>query len=430
MKTQYLMALTAPALALVASVPAPVQAQAQHRPAPAPLRIDRARIDAALAKMVADGRAVGVSALVWVDGREVYFGARGDADREAHKPMSRDTLIQIFSMTKPVTGVALMQLWEQGKFRIDDPLADYLPEFANVRVYAGQNADGSVRTEAPRRPILIRDILRHTAGFSYGGKTEPADQLFDKADPLGLDHDLPEFGRRLAAVPLVYQPGTQWRYSAAVAVQGLLVEKLSGMPFEAYVKAHIFDPLGMKDTGWTQPADRLPRLAAGYQKGADGKLARMPDAMIRRINFAPRKLTPGDFGLVSTSDDYMRFARMLLNKGSLDGVRLLKPSTVARMATDDLDPAITERLWLPGKGNGGFGIDFFVRNGQPKSPEENRGAVGEFFWDGAWSTLFWVDPANKLTAVFLVQTAPFDGTLHRDFRRAVYGADYLGPAGD
>ncbi|WP_294330436.1 serine hydrolase domain-containing protein [uncultured Sphingomonas sp.] len=430
MKFRIILAAAASMTLLSSTMIPSASAQKIARPAATKLRIDPARIDRALARMIADGRAVGVSALVWVDGREVYFGARGDADREAHRPMTRDTLIQIFSMTKPVTGVALMQLWEQGKFRIDDPLADYLPEFAQVRVYAGKNADGSVRTEAPRRPILIRDILRHTAGFSYGGKEHPADLLFDQADPLALDHDLPEFGRRLASVPLVYQPGTQWRYSAAVAVQGLLVEKLSGMPFEAYVKAHVFDPLGMKDTGWTQPAERLPRLAAGYQKGADGTLARMPEAMIRRINFAPRKLTPGDFGLVSTSDDYMRFARMLLNKGTLDGVKILKPSTVERMATDDLDPAITQRLWLPGKGNGGFGIDFFVRTGQPKTPEENRGAVGEFFWDGAWSTLFWVDPANKLTAVFLVQKAPFDGTLHRDFRKAVYGADYTGPAGD
>jgi CubicO group peptidase (beta-lactamase class C family) len=430
MKTQLLGLCALSLLGMGTSAAAQTPGKPPIDAASATLRIDRARIDAALAQMVADGRAVGVSALVWVDGREVYFGARGDADREAHKPMTRDTLIQIFSMTKPVTGVALMQLWEQGKFRIDDPLSDYLPEFAKVRVYAGTNPDGTIRTEAPRRPILIRDILRHTAGFSYGDTTHPADLVFKQADPLALDHDLPEFGRRLAALPLVYQPGTQWRYSAAVAVQGLLVEKLSGVPFETYVKTHILDPLRMKDTGWTQPADRLPRLAAGYRKGADGKLARMTDDEIRSINFVPRKLTPGDFGLISTSDDYMRFARMLLGKGQLDGVRLLKPSTIERMATDDLDPAMTERLWLPGKGNGGFGIDFFVRNGPPKTTDENRGATGEFFWDGAWSTLFWVDPANKLTAVFLVQTAPFDGTLHRDFRRAVYGADYAGPAGD
>lgn len=430
MKTQHVaglfLALTAVADSAVPALGAPARPQ----PAAQKIRIDRTRIDAALAKMVADGRAAGVSALIWVDGREVYFGARGDADREAHRPMARDTLVQIFSMTKPVTGVALMQLWEQGKFRIDDPLSDYLPEFAQVRVYAGKNADGSVRTEAPRRPILIRDILRHTAGFSYGGKTDPADMLYDQADPLGLDHDLAEFGRRLAAVPLVYQPGTRWRYSAAVSVQALLVEKLSGMPYAAYVKAHVLDPLGMKNTGWTPSRDQLARLAAAYEKGPDGKLKRVPDAVLQRLNFAPHALTPGDFGLVSSSDDYMRFARMLLNKGSLDGVRILKPSTVQRMATDDLDPAIIERLWLPTKGSGGFGVDFFVRTGQPKTPEENRGAVGEFFWDGAWATLFWVDPANKLTAVFFVQTLKSDGTLHRDFRRAVYGADYRGPAGD
>jgi CubicO group peptidase (beta-lactamase class C family) len=138
----------------------------------------------------------------------------------------------------------------------------------------------------------------------------------------------------------------------------------------------------------------------------------------------------GGAGLASTLDDYMRFARMLLNEGTLDGVRILKPSTIRLMATDHLDPQVTERRWLVGKGNGGFGIDFFVRTGQPRNADENRGAVGEFFWDGAWSTLFWVDPANALAAVFYVQSDPFDGTMHRDFRKAVYGADYRGPTGD
>jgi CubicO group peptidase (beta-lactamase class C family) len=148
------------------------------------------------------------------------------------------------------------------------------------------------------------------------------------------------------------------------------------------------------------------------------------------LNFVPRKLTMGGAGLASTLDDYMRFARMLLNRGTLNGVRILKPSTVKLMSTDQLDPKITDRIWLPGKGSGGFGFDFFVRTARPQTDAENRGAVGEFFWDGAWSTLFWVDPANNLAAVFLVQTSPFDGTLHRDFRRAVYGDAYLGPKGD
>ena len=283
---------------------------------------------------------------------------------------------------------------------------------------------------APQRPILIRDILRHTAGFAYGGGDSYPQQQFEAANPLDLQHDLAEFSRRLATVPLLFEPGSKWHYSAAVDVQARLIETLSGMAFEDYVRRHILDPLAMRETGWTQPRERLPRLAAAYRKGADGRLERKPDAATQALNFRPRKLTMGGAGLVSSIDDYMRFARMLLNEGSLDGVRILKPSTVRLMATDHLDPRVTERQWLGSKGSGGMGFNFFVRTGQPRSPDENRGAVGEFFWDGAWSTLFWVDPANDLAAVFLVQTEPFDGTLHHDFRKAVYGPAYLGPKGD
>jgi len=154
------------------------------------------------------------------------------------------------------------------------------------------------------------------------------------------------------------------------------------------------------------------------------------DANIRRLNFQDNRLTGGGFGLASTVDDYMRLARMLLNAGELNGARLLKPSTVKLMSTDQLDPAITDRGFLPGKGSVGFGMDFAVRVSQPKKPEENRGAVGEFFWDGAASTLFWVDPVNRMTVVFFAQKMPFDGTLHHDIRAAIYGPAYLGPPGD
>ena len=246
---------------------------------------------------------------------------------------------------------------------------------------------------------------------------------------MALDHDLAELGRRVAKVPLLFDPGAQWSYSIAVDVQALLVEKLSGQPFAEYVRLHVLDPLGMHDTAWRQPDERLPRLAAIYLK-KDGKLVRNPDAATRRLNFQNNKLTGGGFGLASTIDDYMRFARMLLGGGELDGVRILKPSTVRLMSVNHLDPRITERLFLPTKGSVGFGLDFAVRLSQPQKPEENRGAVGEFFWDGAASTLFWVDPANHLAAVFFVQTMPFDGTLHRDLRAAIYGPDYLGPRGD
>jgi CubicO group peptidase (beta-lactamase class C family) len=419
-----------PALMLAIAGPA-LPACAQDKPATiASFRIDKARIDKALADMVSSGRATGVEALVWKDGREVYFGSTGLADREANRPMRRDTLVQVYSMTKPVTGTALMQLWEQGKFGLDDPLSRYLPEFATMLVQDGTDANGRPTWRPSTRPVTIRDVLRHTAGFAYGDGPSAAEKAFAAADPMGLDHDLSEFGRRLAHVPLIFDPGTEWRYSSAVDVQALLVERLSGQKFEDYVRQHVLDPLGIKEAGWTQPNERLDRFAATYLLGTDGKLVREPDATTRARNFPRPPMTMGGAGIVAPIDDYMRFARMLLGQGSLDGVRILKPSTVRLMSTNQLDPRITEKSWLPSKGNVGFGIDFAVRIGQPQTSDENRGAVGEFFWDGAASTLFWVDPANKLAAVFFVQTRPFQATLHRDFRRAVYGDAYLGPAGD
>lgn len=425
MSKKMILAAVAAALLAVPAVPA-LARPAPAAEAPAPVKIDKARIDAALKAMVDSGRAVGVSALVWKDGQERYFGTAGMADREAGKPMRRDTLVQIFSMTKPVTGVALMQLWEQGKFGLDDPLSRYLPEFADMKV---MDAQGATRPAA--RPIVIRDIMRHTAGFSYGGTATPADAAFSAADPLNLKNDLSEFGRRLATAPLLFDPGAEWSYSAAVDVQALLVEKLSGQPFEAYVKAHILDPLSMKETAWTQPEAAFARLAATYNKGSDGKLVRQDDVETRSLNFDPsRRLTMGGAGLVASIDDYARFSRMLLGEGALDGVRILKPSTVRLMATDHLDARVTQRRWLPSKGTVGFGLDFTVRKSQPQTAAENRGAVGEFFWDGRETTLFWVDPVNHLTAVFFVQTYPFDTTLHHDFRAAVYGTNYLGPKGD
>lgn len=414
--------------------PAPLAAKAQQAQSAKGssaerARIDKRRIDAALARMVADGRAAGVSALVWQGGREAYFGHAGFADREAARPMARDTLVQIYSMTKPVTGVALMQLWEQGRFGLDDELARYLPEFAAVRVHAGKDANGVDQYRPPARPITVRDIMRHSAGFGGAGDDSPVAAFYREADPSALDHDLAELGRRLAGVPLQYDPGERWYYGIAVDVQALLIEKLTGKPYASYVQENVLAPLGMADTAWRQPDDRWPRFAAMYLK-RDGVLVRQDDDATRTLNFRDNALKPGAYGLASTLGDYMRFARMLLNGGELDGVRILKPSTVRLMATDQLDPRVTDRQWLPGKGQVGFGFDFAVRKARPASAGENRGATGEFFWDGAATTLFWVDPANDLAAVFFVQTMPFDMSLHRDIRAAVYGADYLGPAGD
>lgn len=392
---------------------------------------DCARIAAFLDEAVAEDRVAGTSALVWKDGEERCFAAAGMARREAARPFARDTLVQIFSMTKPVTGVALMQLWEQGKFGLDDPLAWHLPQFAKVQVLAGENPEGVPILRDPKRPITVRDILRHTAGFTYGPNGAPqnaADRVWAELDPLSPDKTLAEFADAMARVPLLHDPGTHWHYSAAVDVQARLVEVLSGQPFADYVQRHVFAPLAMRDTGWKRDMAEVPRLARIYVADADGKLSPMPREGWLEPNFAGKPMTMGGSGLVTTVDDYMRFARMLLNEGELDGARILRPATVRLMATDSLDPRIApeQRSWLTGKGAGGFGIDFFVRTAPPRTPEENRGTVGEFFWDGLPSMLFWVDPRQDMAVVFATQKIPFDNALHHDFRDAVYGADYAG----
>lgn len=399
------------------TAPAPVAAVA-------PPRIDAAIIDAALQGMVDRQQIVGVSALVFEHGREVYYGNFGFADREQQKPMARDTVVQIFSMTKPVTGVALMRLYERGKFQLDDPLAKHLPEFAQVRVFAGVDANGQPRYEPPRRPITVRDVLRHTAGFVAGPDDTPVGRLYREVDLRGgFANPVMQVSQKLAQVPLAYQPGTRWLYSDAVDVQAALVEKLSGVPFDRYLSLHIFKPLGMNSTRYTiLPTDPdRSRLAAMYNRNEDGSFTRQPDEEAWRFNSTAWPYKPGSFGLVATIDDYMNFARMLQGGGKLGRARVLKPETVKLMATDAMPQEVTDKSWLPSKGQVGFGIDFAVRVAPPKDASEASGAVGEFFWDGAASTLFWVDPANGITAVLFTQMRPFDKVkLHKTFRDAVY----------
>ena len=423
------------ALVAVAALLATLGSVVDASPAPrseaaARFQLKPARIDRALHAMVDDGRAAGTLVLIWRGGREAYFGSAGFADRESRHPIRRETLFQVWSMTKPVTGVGLMRLWEQGRFGLDDPLANYLPEYAETKVFAGMDPAGKPILKAPARPILIRDILRHTAGFAYwDGPTYP-EKTLAKVDPLNVGNTLEQFSAKMATIPLMYEPGRQWRYSAAADVQARLIEKLSGQPFETYMQQQVLSPLGMHDSAWTQPAARFARLATPYELGPDHKLRPKALAVTKRMNFSDRKLTMGGAGIATTADDYMRFARMLLGRGRLGSMQILKPSTVRLMTTDQLDPRMTDRWWLPDKGNGGFGFDVFVRTGRPKSRAENRGTTGEFFWDGAWSTLFWVDPVNDMAVVFMVQKDPYDFSLHHDIREAVYGPDYLGPKGD
>jgi CubicO group peptidase (beta-lactamase class C family) len=378
----------------------------------------KARIDSTLNALVTSGRIAGASALIFEKGKEVYFNALGHADKENNRPFDRNTMVRIYSMTKPVTGVALMQLYEKGAFQMDDPLAKYIPEFANTKVFDGIDAKGKMKLVAPHRPITIRDITRHTAGFPRE-EHEHLGKLVKEADVMNKNNTLAQMVNKLAKLPLAFHPGEQWSYGVSVDVQAYLVERLSGKQFDVYVKENILAPLKMTQTMYV-PND-MTKLAAMYQRDDAGKLTRIPDEKANEFNSKEWPLKPGGFGLTSTIDNYMRFAQMLVNEGTLEGNKILKEETVRLMATNQLADSVSERMWLPSKGQVGFGVDFAVRLRPPVSKEENNGVVGEFFWDGAASTLFWVDPKNKLTAVLFVQVFPFDRELHKKFRDAVYG---------
>ena len=383
-------------------------------------KLAKEQIDATLRSFVDSGKVAGVSALIFEKNKEVYYNAYGYANREEKIAMDRKTIVRIYSMTKPITGVALMTLFEKGAFQLDDPIAKYAPEFANMKVYKGLDPSGNLVLEPAKRPITIRDITRHTAGFVSGTDLPGLNELIKKTDAMNPNNTLEEMAKKLASLPLLFQPGEQWAYGPSVDVQAYLVQRISGKPFDQYLQETIFTPLGMTDTRYVVAETDKKRFASMYNKGVDGQLTVNADNE-NTYNIKNYPLKPGGFGLTSTLDDYMKFAQMLVNKGRSGKVKILQPETVKLMATNQLSDTITKRMWLPSKGQVGFGIDFAVRLREPASAAENNGMVGEFFWDGAASTLFWVDPVNDLTAVLFVQEMPFYGKLHKSFRDAVYG---------
>ncbi len=411
-------------IALITLLAALLAACAPRPETQAPKLVDANRIDQALAKLVSEHGLVGVSGLIYERGQEVYYGAHGLANREENRPMQRDTLAYLYSMTKPVTGVALMTLYEKGEFQLDDPLAKYAPEFANLKVYSGTDDNGDPIYEKPNRPVTIRDVTRHTAGFSHGETPgDPISQAYTAEDPTNFDNTLTQMAERLGRVPLAFHPGTRWLYGDSVDVQAFLVERISGQPYAQYLQENIFDPLGMSETRYYFGPEYDNRKTVIYVRQDDDSFAPAPPEE-NRYHEAPRTFTPGGWGLVSKIDDYMRFARMLLNQGELDGVRILKPETIKLMSANALPATLTDSIWLPSKGQVGFGIDFAVRIASPATADENSGEIGEFFWDGKASTLFWVDPENDIAAVLFVQFLPFNTILaHKTFRDAIYQDD-------
>ncbi len=365
-------------------------------------------LDDYMAKVVADGRVAGMTTLLARHGKVVELATYGKASLATGQPMGKDEIFRIYSMTKPITGVAMMILYEQGKWRLDDPVTRYVPEFANLKVMTGVGPDGKITVEDIKRPPTMREIMSHTAGFGYGlDDTNPVDKLYRDKQVL-RSAGLKQMIDRTADIPLKFQPGTNWQYSSAVDIQGYIVEKLSGEPLGQFMAEHIFKPLKMTDTAFVVGPDKKNRLATAYYfNKLVGKIAEapaLPGSGVQDFTETP-PLESGGGGLTSTTMDYARFSQMILNGGELDGARILSPATVKLMGVN----VIPRNVLVSSNGtNGlrfneavGFGLDFMVVN-DPRKAGSPVGA-GTLSWGGAAGTWFWVDPTNDLMFVGMIQ---------------------------
>ena len=371
-------------------------------------QISEAALDAFEARMaqhVTDGDVKGIATRLIIDGKIVSDERAGIRRAADNAPIEDDTIYRIYSMSKPITGVAMMMLYEEGKFSLDDPVTKYVPEFEALRVMTGVDADGKAIVTAPNRAPTMREVMNHTAGFAYGlFGDDPANTAF-RDQKIMASPDLETFIDKVADVPLLFQPGTAWSYSAAVDVQGYIVQKLSGQSFGAFLDERIFTPLGMVDTGFYVPAEDYDRLSDvfGYDPETKTLVAvPYPQVMFREETVG---MESGGGGLVSTMNDYTRFAQMMLNGGELDGVRLLKPETVDLMRTDTLPEGA--KLFSDGSQPNrnteglGFGLDFGLVN-DPEAAGLPQGE-GTYFWGGAAGTWFWIDPENDLIFIGMIQ---------------------------
>jgi CubicO group peptidase (beta-lactamase class C family) len=340
-----------------------------------------------------NGQLSGVVTMVAKDGKVVQFDASGVRDVATGAPMQKDAIFRIYSMTKPITGVAMMILFEEGKWQLNDPVSKYIPEFANLKVGKPNPATGAVTPVAPDHPMTMRELMSHSGGLTYGlfGNTA-VDKMYTDVNVLDPKQPMQAMIDKLAKIPLLFQPGERWHYSVSVDVQGYLVEKLSGQPFPEFLRQRIFEPLKMVDTGFYVPADKMDRFAAFYTYDKDRKLVPHPSA---DYSAAPA-LPSGGGGLVSTASDYMRFCQMLLNGGELDGKRLLSPLTVQLMRSNVLPTA--NRTFTSGTG---FGLDFAVV--EDPLAAGGYGGQGTYYWGGYAGTWFWIDPVYDLIVIGMVQ---------------------------
>jgi CubicO group peptidase (beta-lactamase class C family) len=373
------------------------------------------RLDAAMKHLVDDKQVASLVTIVERHGKVVDYSAVGQLDVRKPDPVQKDSIFRIYSMSKPVTGVAMMMLYEEGKWQLNDPVSRYIPEFARLKVYTGKNDDGTPKLEDARRSMTMRELMTHTAGLGYVlSAANPVDKMIIDGNVLNAGAPLQAMIDGLAKIPLLAQPGTRWSYSIAVDVQGYLIEKFSGQSFADFARTRIFEPLGMKDTAFYVPKEKLSRFAQVHT-GSGASLTvdtNRPDPTV--IPLGPS----GGGGLFSTAMDYARFCEMLLQGGQLNGVRLLAPRTVEMMRTNHVNPEPLKTM-PPGTG---WGMDFQVVTdaaaaGDPVSD-------GTFSWFGIAGTWFWIDPVRDLAFVGMVQHQNLGTTrpIHALSRSLVYQA--------
>jgi len=384
-------------------------------------------LHALMQRTVDQKQIAGIVTILARHGKVVEYRTYGQRDMASGAPMTKDVILRDFSMTKPVTGVAMMILYEQGKWLPSDPIAKFIPEFAHLKVYKGTGADGKMILVDPDHAPTMRELMTHTAGFTYGffGDT-PVDKMY-REENLLASKNLQEFVEKLSRIPLLYQPGKGWTYSMSMDIEGYIVEKLSGQSLPDFMRDRIYQPLGMRDAGFFVPAEKRNRFTTLYRTGPNGELIADASASRRSGDYDVQPPMPsGGGGMVSTAEDYYRFAQMLANGGELDGKRILSPATVKLMASNHV-PAelltgqfgIGYQVMRPGFGYGYNGAVVF----DPLEANLPDGK-GEFFWDGAAGTWFWVDPTNDVVFIGMIQRmlGPASPNLEYESRSAVYGA--------
>jgi len=378
------------------------------------------RLDAAMQQKVDQKQLAGIVTVLARHGKVVEFKTYGKKDLASGAPMAKDTIFRIYSMTKPVTGAAMMVLYEEGRWQPDDPIAKYIPEFGKLKVFKGVDSNGPI-LEDPAHPPTMVQLMTHTAGFSYGFGNHVVDKMYRDKGVL-KSSTLQEMIDKLAKLPLLYEPGTRWVYSLSVDIQGYLVERFSGKSLPDFMRERIFEPLGMKDTGFYVPKEKQDRLATLYRVNDKNEWAPASREDALGLDFSKQPTMPsGGGGLVSTAQDYLRFAQTLLNGGQLDGVRILAPPTVKLMSSNHLP----EKLMTGEFGVGlqhirpgmGFGFDVAVFT-DPAQAVDITGK-GTFLWDGAAGTWFWIDPTDDVVFVGMIQRMGGGGPNMQTFSRAM-----------